>query len=79
MTDLTLQEYRDISDDKLKSTLRQEARKMFVPDPLKDYCGETADDASSYLQPNIQKNDRSFALRLYLALSLVLRKALLNQ
>ncbi len=57
MTDLTLDEFKGVSEEELAQILKEEARKICGPDSLKNNVRETVNDLNSLIRPKHKKTD----------------------
>ncbi len=55
MTDLTLDEFKGVSEEELAQILKEEARKICGPDSLKNKVRETVNDLNSLIHPKHKK------------------------
>ncbi len=60
MTDLTLYEYMDLSEEELEQILKEEARIICGPDSLKDDLTETVDDLHPLRHSKHRKAETDF-------------------
>jgi hypothetical protein len=55
MTDLTLNEFKGLSEEKLRQILKEEARIICGPDLLKNNFKDTGKNSILFADPNIKK------------------------
>jgi len=60
MTDLTLDEYKGLSEEELEEILKEEARIICGPDSLKNNFRETIDDLHPLPRPKHKKAETHF-------------------
>ncbi len=57
MTDLTLDEFKGVSEEELEKILKEEARKICGPDSLKNNFRGTVNDLYPLIHPKHKKAD----------------------